>query len=166
MLTTNLQKYLAAAISLVLLAGPGLAAKLGAFGLPTWAHAVTMIVGIATLLVQLKSDSITPVSPALAAKRAAQRGYVSSRLLADLCAGLVVLGVLAACFLEACLTPAKQAQAVTDVQQVLDCVIQHEGEPPAQIAVTCGLQGAADVIGLLAAMDRRMARKLGDAGAK
>jgi hydrogenase/urease accessory protein HupE len=163
MLTTNLQKYLAAFLSLVLLAGPGLAAKLGAFGLPTWAHAVTMLVGIATLLVQLKSDSTTPVSPALAAKRAAQRGFARGDALAS--AAICLLFAIPALLL-ACLTPAKQAQAVTDVAGVADCVVQHEGEPPAQIAVTCGLQGAADVIGLLAAMDRRMARKLGDAGAK
>lgn len=156
MLTTNLQKYLAAVLSLVLLAGPGLAAKLGVLGLPTWAHAVTMIVGIATLLAQLKSDSVTPVSPKLAAKRAAQRGSVETRM-------LFTIIMLALALLGACLTPAKQAQAVTDTQQVLDCVIAHEGEPPAAVAVTCGLQGAADVIGLLASMDRRAAKKLGPA---
>lgn len=59
----------------------------------------------------------------------------------------------------ACLSPAKQVQAVNDVASIATCVIAHETEPPAQIAATCGLSAAQDVINLLAAMDRRAAAK-------
>lgn len=58
-----------------------------------------------------------------------------------------------------CLSQAKQAQAVTDVAQVAACVVAHETEPPAQIAIECGLPAAGDVISLLASMDQRAASR-------
>lgn len=52
----------------------------------------------------------------------------------------------------------QQATAIaTTVNDVAQCVVAHENEPPAQIATECGLAGAADVINLLATMDKRAA---------
>jgi hypothetical protein len=80
---------------------------------------------------------------------------------ADLFAAIGVAALFGSIMLApaSCLSPAQQVQVATDVASIAACVIAHENEPPAQIAATCGLAGAQDVINLLAKMDQRAAAK-------
>jgi hypothetical protein len=92
----------------------------------------------------------------------------------DLLAGFV-LGVVIVLGIAACAAALPIAQGAIDVAGAVACVVQHETEPPLQIAQDCasfGLKTGGDVEKIIATMDKRAADRftcvqastLGDGG--
>jgi hypothetical protein len=75
--------------------------------------------------------------------------------------------VLAVAYLSGCgWFQGHGATAITDAAAIAACVVQHDNEPPAQIALTCGLANAQAVIDLIATVDRRAAKRFSCIGAQ
>lgn len=143
-----------------------------------WKTAATVFatglgVGALTALVNWLKGQASPPAQGSAGGSAGASGGSSPRGMGAMMRMAVAAGVLAVAFGVACIVSACSLFTPANVRNASDvaiCVLQHDQEPPMQIAEECGPMAVADVIAILsahqAAAKRDSAAHASDAGAE